>query len=324
MNKVTIVVPIYNVSKYLDACITSIINQTFKDLEIILVNDGSKDNSLDICKKYSEFDSRIKILDKENGGLSSARNFGLDAATGEYILFLDGDDFLEQDTIEFALNKLEKNNAEILVFGVYNYYLETKSKYRLEKNNEDYEMVMNSDDALITMLNRELSFKWMACNKLYKRSLFNTIRYPIQKLYEDLGTTYKVIQKAKKIVYCSTPKYYYVQNPQSITKTFLFNEREMHRIEMCNDMYYGIKKNTINSELLNKLEVFRLSQYVSVLNVMIRSNAFDEHLVKDIRKMCRNSLYNIIIYANKKQKIQFLLLAISYNLYKVIFKNFIK
>lgn len=324
MRKVTIVVPIYNVSEYLDKCISSLINQTYKEIEIILVNDGSKDNSLDICKKYEQMDHRVRVLDKENGGLSSARNLGIEASTGEYIFFLDGDDFLEKDAIEFAVNKLEINNADIVVFGVYNTYWKTKTRSRLEKNNKEYEVVMKSEEALITMLNRNLSFKWMACNKMYKRNLFETIRFPIGKLYEDVGTTYKVIQNAKKIVYCSTPKYNYVHNPKSITKTFIFNERELDRIEMSDNMYFGIKTYTQNKELLNKLEIFRLSQYVSVLNVMIRCNKLDKKLVDNVKKMCKTNFLKIIIYANKKQKLQFGILAISFNLYKILFKKFIK
>ncbi|WP_221388195.1 glycosyltransferase family 2 protein [Clostridium perfringens] len=323
-DKVSIIIPIYNVSRYLEDCINSVINQTYKNLEIILVNDGSSDNSLEICNNFKKKDSRIILINKENGGLSSARNSGIDKATGKYLYFLDGDDFLELDAIEFVMNLIKNNNADIASFGYYYYYKDNSIRNRMEKVKNDYELYMNSEEALIQILNRRISFSWMAWNKLYKKELFNDVRFPLGKLYEDLGTTYKLIQKSSVIVYSSVPKYNYVQNPKSITNTFVFNNRELNRIEMCDDMYLGIKENTQNKELLHKLEIFRISQYVSVVNVMIRSNTYDYTLIKHIKKMCRDNFMNSIILGNKKQKLQYSLLALNFKLYRLIFKIFIK
>ena len=114
---ISIVIPVYNVEKYLDECILSVINQTYKNLEILLINDGSSDSSYDICCKYSEQDNRIHVINKENGGLASARNVGIDKATGEYIYFLDSDDYIKETTIEKVVNYMKNNNLDLCYFS---------------------------------------------------------------------------------------------------------------------------------------------------------------------------------------------------------------
>lgn len=220
MKKVSIIIPIYNVEKYLTKCVESVINQTYSNIEIILVDDGSPDKCGQICDEYAKKDKRIQVIHKKNGGLSDARNKGIEKSTGDYLFFLDSDDFIEKDTIEFLTKILEENNADLSVCSVYNYNPLTNEKKRDEDVSKDYIKVLNVEEALLLMLDTTKAFSWRAWNKLYKKELFNNVRYPIGKIYEDVGTTYRLILNSKKIVYSSNPKYYYVYNDCSITKTY--------------------------------------------------------------------------------------------------------
>ena len=201
MCKISVIVPVYNVERFLRECIESIISQTYKDLEIILVNDGSTDKSPLICEEYKKIDARVIVLHKENGGLSDARNKGIDISTGEYIGFVDSDDFIENDMYELLLNNIKKVEADIATCGVISEKVKDKNFYKEE-------IIVNAHDGLKEML-MERSMNTSACDKLYKRSLFDEIRYPKDKLYEDLYTTYKLLHKANKIVISNQKKYYY-------------------------------------------------------------------------------------------------------------------
>ena len=136
---VSVIIPVYNVEKYLSKCLDSIVNQTYNNLQIILVNDGTKDNSLEICQNYQNKDSRIQVINKENGGLSSARNKGLEYAEGKYCLFVDSDDYVELDLIESAVSKMEEVNADMVVFGFERFYEGTENTeiFRVQNANDE-------------------------------------------------------------------------------------------------------------------------------------------------------------------------------------------
>lgn len=214
---VSIIVPVYNVEKYLSKCINSIISQTYKNIEIILVNDGSTDESLNICQKYKRKDKRIVIVNKDNGGLSDARNFGIDKSIGKYITFVDSDDWLDEDTIEVALDYLKKNNADISVYGM---SIDNDERCIKEKKPKK-KYILDSEKALI-YLNSFKGIDCSACNKLYKKVLFKDVRFPVGKLCEDMYTIYKLIDKAK-VVTIPKAKYHYYQRQNSITRNKKIN-----------------------------------------------------------------------------------------------------
>ena len=212
---ISIIVPVYNVEKYLEKCIESIINQNYRNIEIILVDDGSKDNSGNICDKYAEKDSRIKVIHKKNGGLSDARNSGLEVAKGKYVGFVDSDDFIAKDMYEY-LFKLMKNNDACISVCNYEKKWENISKKNEEKNFvKDYDIALNSSEALKYIVDDKI-LKSYACNKLYKIELFQDVRYPLGLNMEDIATTYKLIYNSNKIVIGNEIKYYYVQRKGSI------------------------------------------------------------------------------------------------------------
>jgi len=213
---VSVIIPVYNVENYLNRCVESVINQTYKNLEIILIDDGSTDNSGEICDKLKKKDDRIIVIHKENGGLSSARNAGIDIAKGKYITFIDSDDFVDVSTIDKSIKKMKNNNADILVFNRYYYYENGNKLLRFKIIDKD--LVMNSEQAIYEMNNYN-NFDMSACCKIFNMNLFKEIRFPIGKISEDFYVMYLLFDNAKKIVYTSEPLYYYFQRNGSISKS---------------------------------------------------------------------------------------------------------
>lgn len=209
-NKISIIVPIYNVSEYVDKCLKSIIQQTYKNIEIILVDDGSTDDSGEKCDIYAKQDNRITVIHKENGGLSSARNAGLDICTGKYILFVDSDDWISKFMVEKLVNKIIEHKADIVCCE----FFEVNEKSILCSKIDAEEEIMESNEALKKLLNSEI--KDYAWNKIYKREIFSKLRYPEGRNYEDMATTYKAFMVAKKICTISDLLYYYITRNDSI------------------------------------------------------------------------------------------------------------
>ncbi len=211
---ISVVVPIYNVEKYLNRCIDSILSQEYENIEIILVNDGSTDNSGKICDDYIKKDSRIKVIHKENGGLSDARNFGMEKAMGEYIAFIDSDDYIRKDYISTLYNMCITNKAEIAQCSFERITdSQTTNEIKVEKTIEN----MTGIEAIKNIFKEKYVEYTVAWNKLYKKSLFENIKYPKGKLHEDEATTYKLFYEAKKVSVTNEKLYYYYIRQNSIT-----------------------------------------------------------------------------------------------------------
>ncbi len=201
---ISIVVPIYKVEKYLEHCVKSILNQTITDIEVILVDDGSPDNCGAICDELAKTDSRIKVIHKPNGGLSDARNAGIDIAEGKYIGLVDSDDYIAPTMYEKLLKAIEENKADASMCYACNIY-DDDMEYRPCKTGDVD--VFEGDAILDALFDKKLNnFAW---NKLYKRELFDNIRYPFDKIYEDLFTTYKIFGNCKKVALDTSQMYYY-------------------------------------------------------------------------------------------------------------------
>ncbi len=209
--KLSIIVPIYKVEDYIYKCVDSILAQTFTDFELILVDDGSPDNCPKICDEYALKDERVKVIHKENGGLSDARNAGIEIARGEYLAFVDSDDFLSLDMYEKLIALADSNSADVVVCD---YVLAYVNKEPIFEDSTDL-FVMGREEALTQMICNRL-FSVNAWNKIYKRELFEVERYPKGMLYEDLALTYRLIDKSEKIVYTPAKKYAYLQRGTSI------------------------------------------------------------------------------------------------------------
>lgn len=210
MAEVSIIVPVYNVEKYLSFCLDSLVNQTFKDIEIICVNDGSTDNSTEVLEHYAGFDKRIKIINKENGGLSSARNAGLDAASGKYIAFVDSDDFVSHFLVERAYNFVQKKNADFAAFG-FDYVVGNFLK--LYESGFSFPKSLVGKCVYETDLNENFYTKIhpTAWCKFYSAKLIqnNNLRFCEDIIFEDLPFAAEVYLSANRMVYTNLPLYYY-------------------------------------------------------------------------------------------------------------------
>lgn len=239
---VSIIVSIYNTKHYTSACIDSILAQTYSNLEIILIDDGSTDHSASIAKSYAEKDSRIKFISQTNQGLSAARNTGIKKSTGDYVTFIDSDDLIEPQMIESMVNAIQTNKADIAVCSFQEFYENGKV---VHFNRQHYpSTVYNTEEALSAML-EERGFMVSATMKLFPRAYFKSVKFPVGKLHEDLGTTYKLILKAKKIVFLSDEFYLYRRHSNSIT-SYQFDSRKLDIItltdEMCEDINLAYPK----------------------------------------------------------------------------------
>lgn len=209
---ISVIVPVYKVEQYIGKCIESIICQTYTNLEIILVNDGSPDNCPKICDDYSKTDGRIKVIHKTNGGLSDARNVGMDRATGEYIGFVDSDDWIDTDMYEILAGLILTNKADIAECG-----LRFVFQNRTIETDDNKITILENTKAIECFLDRSIDIKGSVWNKLYKKSIIANLRFPIGKLHEDAFFTYKALYSSKKYVRVESSKYNYLQErPGSI------------------------------------------------------------------------------------------------------------
>lgn len=219
--KVSVIVPVYNVMGYLKKCVDSIINQTYAQLEIILVDDGSADGSEIICDEYAERDGRVRVIHKKNGGLSDARNVGIEAATGKYIAFIDSDDFVSEFFIEVMLKALSDNQADLSMLkrevAFWDGEQSEDSVPILRTMKEKIQIsVLSPHDALERMLYQNINTG--AQFKFLKREKLDDIRFPAGWLYEDMATTYKMIQNSKCIAVVDAPIYAYRKRENSIIR----------------------------------------------------------------------------------------------------------
>lgn len=214
---ISVIVPVYKVEQHLDKCIQSIVQQTLSSLEILLVDDGSPDRCPEICDKWAARDSRIRVIHKDNGGLSDARNAGIEAACGEYIMFVDSDDYIAEQACERLLEYARSEEAELVCC---NFFWDYGIRQVEENMKVDYlPRIFSADEATELFFRQKPLYLIVAWNKLYRRDLFYTderIRFPVGRLHEDEFTAYRFLYASGKTVVISDPLYYYVQREGSI------------------------------------------------------------------------------------------------------------
>lgn len=243
---VSVIVPIYNVEKYLFECLESLNKQTFDDYEVLLIDDGSTDSSSDIAKKYCKNNSKFQYFRKDNGGLSSARNFGIDKAKGEWLMFVDSDDIVDSYFIEKLHNLVISSNTQI---GVCSF-----------KKFQDKEEISAAKQGETKVYSKEEYFNYFfdsafmaACNKIYKKSLFNDIRYPEKRIHEDFATTYKLIDKVSYISVINEELYNYRFNNNSITLSKIkHNKIDLLEVYKSIILFYKDKKENYQIVLVKK------------------------------------------------------------------------
>ena len=250
--KVSVIVPIYKVESYLKRAVASILHQTYHNLEIILVDDGSPDQCGRICDDYAKEDNRITVIHKENGGLSDARNAGLDAAHGEYIVFVDSDDFIAEDYVETLMQCLKKYDADVAMCS-YAVTASVELDESIFKASRDETVEVCDRRELLNNLydanHKDATYFIVSWNKIYKASLWQDVRFPKGRIHEDEATTYKIYDRAQKGVYLHRPLYGYFTAPSSITRD-RFNIKRLQWMDALDDRiaYFEDKTEQLNEE----------------------------------------------------------------------------
>ena len=312
MTKVSVIVPVYNVEDYIEKCLNSLVNQTLEDIEIIIVNDGSKDNSENIIKSFlSRYPQKIKYLEKENGGLSSARNYGIPYATGEYIAFLDSDDYVELDTYENMYNLAKKENSDMVEC---NFIWEYPQKIKIDigkKYSGKHEMIEK--------------IRVVAWNKLIKRQVIekSKIQFPKGYRYEDVEFTYKLIPYLENISFI-----HYIQRQNSISN--MQNERTKEIFVVLNNVIKYYKELEIYEEYKDELEYVytryllcsSLLRMVKIKEKKTRKEILNltwENLNKNFPKWKKNKILN----KNKSMKDKYIksVNKFTYKIYCFIFRS---
>ena len=310
---ISIIIPVYNVEKYLNKCLNSVIEQTYKNIEVILIDDGSTDNSGKICDEYAKNDIRIKIIHQQNGGVSTARNNGLEHATGKYITFVDSDDYIEKEMIETMAKKIMKKNADIVICGVTD---------RDEENNiinqslNKKENVFNNIEAIKEMLDEKLFYS-VCWAKLYKKELFRNIKFNSKiRIAEDMDVLYRVFYKSNKIIQIPERLYNWTSRGDSVTKGNDMSKWQ-DEIDVCENIIKFCEENC------NEIEDYAVKRYIRI-NLTLSLNNLKENGTKENYNTLKKNLKKYDIEKNKairkKEKIKVKMIIYHPKVIKLLYK----
>lgn len=287
---ISVIIPVYNIENYIAKCIESVQNQTYDNIEIILVNDGSTDHSEEVCVSYAQIDERVTYLTKENGGPSSARNKGIDCAKGEYLFFVDGDDFIAPDTLEKLYERVVADHSQIVLCGVTRVGRDNRISELFEPPNgvitgfEALKMAYGEDNGVL--------YCSLIVNKLYQRRLFTHIRFPEGKFHEDEATVYKLLDQCATVSLISEPFYYYL-NRENSTMNLPYSVKQLDGIEASYHRYFYFKNKggQYNQLLIPEGKGFAAVYYRSKL-LFSPTSKKEKERVKVIDRMAREICFD--------------------------------
>lgn len=310
---ISVIVPVYNVELYLNECISSLINQTYQNLEIIIVDDGSTDKSGSICDSFK--DSRIKVYHKQNGGLSDARNYGLKFATGDYILFVDSDDFLDLNMINVLVENAISNIVDISICG-YSKYYDSNKIIKCQNETDNFKI---EDLKRIEYLYDFNHYGVGVWNKLFKRELLENIKFPVGKVSEDYFVMYKIFYKAKSVFYTSKSLYFYRQRQNSITKSRKTKFDVLEALDQYVEFAKNIEPSLINSAI-HSLVFSQLGVYNTILN---NHDSLDKK--KELKKKIKSNYKIAYDYEeSRSRKMQLFLFKHMNLLYPIFYKIYMR
>lgn len=317
---ISIIVPVYKVEKYVSKCIESLIHQTYKNIEIILVDDGSSDNSGIICDDFSKNDSRITVIHKENGGVSSARNKGLSEAKGEYVCFVDGDDYVLADYIADMLNVAIKTSADIVTCNYYNVWSDKKQKEQLPLKLPMGDFIVKSGkDSLSDMLYGKTCYA-SSCCKLYKKHIFDDISFPPLRMGEDSFTVYQCLLKSDKVAHLRKPNYCYLQHSESVMHSDNY-DKFYDYIKLSDDFMKLVNKDHKDLFLpaANRLIENNFWVYMKMKNDREKYKNQLEHIVENIKQYRKYCLFdnNVCFRTRVACLLSYLGMSILNGLYKI-------
>lgn len=311
---ISVIVPVYKVEKYLDKCVKSILNQTFRDFELLLVDDGSPDQCGAMCDAYAAKDSRIKVLHKKNGGLSDARNYGMQFAKGEYFTFIDSDDFIEPSYLEVLYQLVTKYQVKISAVSTNN--VQENADYE-PKCQESISKKAGIEEGIRRMLVRD-PFGIAAWGKLYHRALFQTVQYPVGRLYEDMLTTPYLFDQCDAIAFSDAKLYCYLERNDSIMhrpvkeKDLQAFEGMQLTLDYLEKKYSGLHEASVCRYTYDTIGVIfsRLIWHKDYLKIA-------KQIKKRDRSAWKEALHNP--YLKKGKKLQLLLMLINLRLYQAVY-----
>jgi glycosyltransferase involved in cell wall biosynthesis len=291
---ISIIVPVYNAEKYLGACIESITSQTYKNLEIILIDDGSSDNSGKICDDYAEKDNRIRVIHKENGGVSKARNDGLKLVSGEYIGFVDSDDTISPKMFESLFKNLSENSADIAVCDYEMVYADR----RVSVNPRGISMKFSAEESIKNVLLGKY-FQGHLCNKLFKASVLKDIFFDEDiYVYEDMLVVIKALLKSKSVFFDSTPYYdYYMRDDSAFHTSFTYKRYSAHTA--CERVFEAIA----SSDIENKEELLECAHATTLIcnTVFLQKLYHDKSARGEFCKLVRGNIKKSFSFKNIKK-----------------------
>ena len=298
---ISIIVPVYNTFDYLEDCIKSIVKQTYSNLEILIIDDGSTDGSLDLSRKFAKQDSRISVISKKNGGVSSARNLGIKKSSGHYITFVDSDDRISPDLIKLLYGIIKKNDCDIAICGAYNVSENTEV---IDDSIEDIDSKIDNETAISRILYQK-GIDNAVFAKLYKKCLFDSILFNTKISYgEDLDVNYKLFKNAKYVAISSAKKYYYLKRQGSAMNS-QFSKKKMDSLLITESIYEESKK--MYPKLLKASE---LKQFIEALFLLWQIPKHNSQC-KNYRSICTSHInrFKYSVLFNRNAKIQHRLYA---------------
>ena len=309
----------YNVEQYLEKCVDSIINQKYKNLEIILVDDGATDSSGKLCDELAKIDNRIKVYHKENGGLSDARNYGVERATGDYIGFVDSDDYIDSEMYEELYEAIKKENVDVVECNLKIIYPDRVELFTEQK----YYNVYTKQEYLEEYLKIEKIFG-SACVRLIKSDIAKKLKFPVGKLYEDTYYAYDLIEKVDRYVIMNNPYYNYLMRENSITNT-KFNPRIFDLIEIVEKF----RKTTYENYpgLKEAADCRKMYAYFSVLNsILLEENYRDNEYYSEILSYFKRNYISLLKnkYINRNRKLSVILIKLNIDLYRKVLMKYKK
>lgn len=323
MDLISVIIPVYNVEKYLNKCVNSILKQTYCNLEIVLVDDGSTDNCSIICDDLAKIDRRIKVIHQKNSGLSAARNSGINIAKGEYLCFIDSDDYVEEKYIELLYLAIKKANADMSICEFYD--IDDKNNIIVDKHkNKLKNCTYTGLQILMSFYKIHKLVYIVAWNKLYKKDLFHNLRYKEGKIHEDEFIIHRLLFKSKKVVCIEEPLYYYLRRSNSIMGS-RFNLNHLDYIEALEDRIRFFEDNNIPELIIiTKCKLlYSIAIYFGYLSNEKNINKLIINFYKNKYRKIFDIYFNEVINSNKcslKEYIIILLFYISPSLIKCLTK----
>lgn len=317
---VSVIVPVYKVERYLERCLKSILNQTYENIEIILVDDGSPDDSGKMCDEYKQKDNRIVVIHKKNGGLSSARNAGMQVATGKFICFVDSDDWISLDMVTYMADLMITNQADIVSVS---YMLVEDEDQKVTDSNKI--KVMNREEALEYFLDigmRSRISDYPVCIKMFRRELFDNVEFPVGTLYEDYTTNVQLIKKCTTYVKSSKICYFYYQGGQSIVRSY-YKRQDNQLLSQCAEVcnLVGNEKQEIRKLAEEKLGRSYLSLLTKIaiygFSDEIKKNEQKEIIYEFTHNLRKKFIMLIKSHMPFSRKIVLIVLCIDYHPLKI-------